>query len=50
VKLAGNTGGQALGAQIFAANAELAGGSQLTLSPKEDRILKVGKGRPVLIR
>lgn len=50
VKLAGNTGGQALGAQIFAATAELVGGSQLTLSPKEDRILKVGKGRPVLIR
>ncbi len=50
VKLAGSTGGQALGAQIFAATAELVGGAQLTLSPKQDRILAVGKGRPVLIR
>jgi hypothetical protein len=50
VELAGSTGGQALGAQIFANKAVLAGGATLTLSPDEDRVLRVGKGRPVLIR
>ena len=50
VELAGNTGTNALRAQIFAANAELVGGASLNLVPEEDRILKVGKGRPMLIR
>jgi hypothetical protein len=50
VELAGNTGTSALRAQIFANNAELVGGSHLNLVPEEDRILKVGKGRPLLIR
>lgn len=50
VELAGSTGSQAIGAQIFARTAKLAGGAQLTLAPKVDRILPVGNGRPVLIR
>ena len=39
-----------LGAQIFARSASLVGGAQLSLVPDEDRILTVGKGRPLLIR
>ena len=50
VELAGNTGTNALRAQIFASNAELVGGSHLNLVPEEDRILKVGKGHPILVR
>lgn len=50
VELAGSSGGQAIGAQIFASTAELVGGAQLTLAPREDRSLEVGKGRAILIR
>ena len=50
VELAGNTGAEALGAQIFARSASLVGGAQLRLVPDEDRILAVGKGHPLLIR
>lgn len=50
IELAGSSGGQAIGAQIFASTAELVGGAQLTLAPREDRTLQVGKGRAILIR
>lgn len=50
VELAGNSGSQALRAQIFAKAAELVGGATLNLVPAEDRMLTVGKGRPLLIR
>ena len=50
VELAGSTGGQALGAQIFANKAVLTGGATLALSPREDRMLSIGKGRPLLVR
>lgn len=50
LELAGSSGGQALGAQIFARTASLAGTAQLTLAPKADRSLPVGNGRPVLVR
>ena len=50
VELAGNTGTNALRAQIFTNTAELVGGASLHLVPEEDRILQVGKGRPMLVR
>ena len=50
VELAGNTGTDALEAQIWALKVDLVGGAQLRLIPKADRITQVGKGRPLLIR
>jgi hypothetical protein len=50
VELAGTSGGSALNAQIFAAAAELVGTATLTLRPETDRMLKVGRGKSLLIR
>jgi hypothetical protein len=50
LELAGNTGGQALRAQIFSRAARLVGSAQFTLAPEEDRIMPLGPGQPRLIR
>jgi Flp pilus assembly protein TadG len=50
VELAGNTGTQAFGAQIWALKADLVGGAILNLAPKADRLTTVGKGKQLLIR
>lgn len=50
LELAGNTGGQALRAQIFSRSARLVGGAQFTMAPEEDRIMVIGPGQPLLIR
>ena len=50
VELAGNTGTDAIGAQIWALKVDVVGGANLRLVPKEDRITKVGKGTQLLIR
>jgi hypothetical protein len=50
IELAGTGGSSALRAQIFAASVELVGTSTLTLRPESDRMLKVGRGKSLLIR
>ncbi len=50
VTLSGNMAGQALGAQLFADKLALAGTASLELSPSVDRMVAVGRGRPLLIR
>jgi len=50
VELAGNTGTDAIDAQLWVKKADLVGGAQLRLAPKADRITKVGKGTQLLIR
>lgn len=50
VVLSGNMNGEALGAQIFAHRATVAGNAGLDLRPKVDRMTSVGRGRVALIR
>jgi hypothetical protein len=50
MELAGNTGTQALEAQLWAKTTDLVGGARVTLIPREDRITSVGKGKQLLIR
>lgn len=48
--LTGNMSGQALGAQMFVDRLDLGGTANISLSPSVDRMLQVGRGRPLLIR
>jgi hypothetical protein len=50
LELAGNTGTQALEAQIWTKTTDLVGGATVTLIPKADRITQVGQGKQLLIR
>ena len=50
VEMAGNTGTNALDAQIWALKVDVVGGANLQLVPKEDRLTHVGKGKQLLIR
>jgi hypothetical protein len=50
LELAGNTGSEALDAQLWVKKLDLVGGAQFRLVPKADRLTKVGKGKQLLIR
>lgn len=50
MELAGNMNGEALGAQIFVNRLDLQGTANLELKPKQDRMMSVGRGHPILIR
>jgi hypothetical protein len=50
LRLRGTTSGQALGAQLFVDRLDLGGTANISLSPKVDRMLQVGRGQPLLIR
>jgi hypothetical protein len=50
IELAGTVATSALNAQILANSAELVGNATLTLVPRSDRMLKIGRGRSLLIR
>lgn len=50
VEMVGNTGATALGAQIFARSLDMAGNTSMTLAPRSDRILTIGRGQALLIR
>lgn len=50
LELTGTTGATALGAQLFVDRLDLAGTANISLSPSVDRMLEVGRGRPLLIR
>lgn len=48
--LVGTAGAAALGAQLFVDKVDFGGNAEMTLAPRTDRMLEVGRGRPILIR
>lgn len=48
--LAGTTGVGALGAQLFVDKVDFGGNAVMKLAPSIDRMLEIGRGRPILIR
>lgn len=48
--LVGTADAAALGAQLFVDKVDFGGNAEMTLAPRTDRMLEVGRGRPILIR